>query len=886
MSERERMANPGRLLHGPEDAGPWYLWGPYLSERAWGTVREDYSADGDAWSSFPYDHARSRAYRWNEDGLAGLSTLWQELCVGLALWNGRDPHLKERIFGLSGHEGNHAEDAKEYWWYRDATPSHSWLSWRYHYPQGEFPYDDLRRTNAARSRNEGEYELMDTGIFDDDRYWVVDVDYAKSDPTDISMRIRITNAGPDTDTLHVLPHLWFRDTWNFGHSKGMVPSVSLSGDVLRAEHWKAGVYEFGAAPGPDGVAPIPLFCDNATNEPLIWGAEATTPYPKDGINDHVVAGADTVNPDHTGTKAAWWYRVTVKPGETAELRLRLWSPTDGDLSSPGWEGAPFDELMATREREADEYYAELAPQGATPETMRVMRQAFAGMIWGKQFYRYDVERWLDGDEGFPSPPPEHRTIRNSNWSHLDAYDVISMPDPWEYPWFAAWDLAFHTVTFAHIDPEWAKYQLILMLREWYMHPNGAIPAYEWSFDDRNPPVHAWAALRVFEISGGDDFDFLERIFHKLLLNFTWWVNRVDREGNNVFEGGFLGLDNISPIDRSKVPEGYILEQADGTAWMAFYCLMMLRMSLRLSSVSKTYQSMATKFLEHFVDITDGIAFTGMWDPADGFFYSQLVQPDGERIPMKVKSIVGLMPVLATAILSGERRNDVNASRLQRRWANFLKRRHAHEDPTRAGFVSIKGDMNHDGSMMLSVVDPERLRRILAEVLSEESMLAEHGIRSLSKRHADNPYFVMVNGQQFGVDYEPDESTTAMYGGNSNWRGPVWFPINHLLIETLERYHMFLGDDFTVECPTGSGTLLNLQEVADELRRRLLSLFLPDEHGVQPSLRTMGKLESDPRWNADPLFFEYFSGDTGRGCGASHQTGWTGLIADLIIGRKG
>ncbi|MCX6458848.1 MAG: glucosidase [Actinobacteria bacterium] len=890
MSESERMENPGRLLHGPAEAGPWYTWGPYLSERAWGTVREDYSADGDAWGSFPYDHSNARAYRWNEDGLAGLSNIWQDLCVGLALWNGRDPHVKERLFGLTGPEGNHGEDVKEYWWYRGATPSHSWLSWRYHYPQGEFPYEDLRRVNASRGRLDPEYELLDTGIFEEDRYWVVDVDYAKAEPTDISMRIRITNAGPDTETLHVMPQAWYRNTWSWGGLLEDKPPVLMDANgVIRAEHWRLGVYDFAAAPGPDGVAPQALFCDNATNDQAIWGhtSESSSKYPKDGINNHIIHGAETVNPMKQGTKAAWWYKVTVEPGETVELRLRLWSPSEGDTTHPGWQNTDFDELMATREREANEFYASLAPVDTPPAAVHVMQQAFAGMVWGKQFYRYDVDRWLEGDEGEMPPPPGHDAVRNRKWTHLDAYDVISMPDPWEYPWFAAWDLAFHTVVFAHIDPEWSKYQLMLMLREWYMHPNGAIPAYEWSFDDRNPPVHAWAALRVFEISGGTDYDFLERIFHKLLMNFTWWVNRVDAEDNNVFQGGFLGLDNIGPIDRSHVPEGYQVDQADGTAWMAFYCLMMLRISLRLSATNKVYQSMSTKFLEHFVDITDGVTATGMWDPADGFFYDQLIRPDGERVPLRVKSLVGLMPIMAAASLTGGRAGDLNAERLQRRWELFLHRRRVSEDPSKAGFVSmVGGSPLQGGRMLLSIVDPERLKRVLAEALSEESMLSDYGIRSLSKRHQDNPFSVNVNGHEFRIDYEPAESQSPIYGGNSNWRGPVWFPINHLFIEVLERYFLYFGAEFTVECPTGSGVMMNLQEVADELRRRLLALFIPDENGYRPYYGRDQKFADDPRWQGDVMFFEYFDADTGAGLGASHQTGWTGLIADLIIGRKG
>jgi len=686
-----------------------------------------------------------------------------------------------------------------------------------------------------------------------------------------------------------LPHMWFRDTWNFGSHRGMRPTISLTGPgLMSAEHWRTGAYSFAAAAGPDGVEPIPLFCENETNAPLIWGENVapTTTYPKDGINDHVIDGSDTVNPDNVGTKAAWWYKLTIAAGETVELRVRLWSPTEGDTSHPGWWGDDFERLMQQREAEADDYYRQIAPQGCPPETMQVMRQAFAGMIWGKQFYRYDVDHWLEGDPDQPPPPPGHAHVRNFNWTHVDASDVISMPDPWEYPWFAAWDLAFHTVVFAHIDPEWAKYQLMLMLREWYMHPNGAIPAYEWSFDDLNPPVHAWAALRVFEISGGDDYDFLERAFHKLIINFTWWVNKVDAEGNNVFQGGFLGLDNIGPIDRSKVPPGYTVEQADGTAWMAFYCLMMLRIAMRLSIKLEVYQSMATKFLEHFVEITDGVAASGMWDPADGFFYDQLVRPDGQKTAMKVKSIVGIIPVFAAAFIIDEGRNEAVAQRMQRRWDGFVHRRHIASDPTRAGFVSITGEVVGGGKMLLSVVDPERLRRVLTEVLGEDAMLSDHGVRSLSRRHLTEPFSVNVDGQEFRIDYEPAESTSAIYGGNSNWRGPVWFPINHLLIEALERYYLYLGPEFKVECPTGSGVMMNLNEVADELRRRLLSLFLPDQSGVRPIFAGVPRYSDDPRWNSNVVFNEYFCGDSGLGLGASHQTGWTGLIADLIVGRKG
>ncbi|TAK70434.1 MAG: glucosidase [Actinomycetota bacterium] len=879
------MADAGSPEYGPEEAGPWYRWGPYLSERGWGSVREDYSADGDAWKSFPYDHARSRAYRWNEDGLAGLSDLHQDICLAMAFWNGRDDHLKERLFGLSGPEGNHGEDAKEYWWYLDATPSHAWLRWRYHYPQAAFPYDDLRATNARRDRTEPEYELLDTGVFDDDRYWSIDVSYAKDSPTEIFVRVQVTNEGPEADTIHVLPQLWCRDEWTWGR-RHQRPEVRFDNGRIVCEHWRAGVYHLQAAPGPDGVMPEALFCDNETNVARVFGAtDVPSPaYPKDGINDHIVAGAPTVNPARVGTKAAWHHVVTVPAGQTVELRFRLWSPSSEPEIETDWAGTDFDRVLAQREREADEFYATLGPAGCAPAELQVMRSAFAGMIWTKQFYRYDVRLWLTGDPGSPPPPDGHQHIRNSNWRHFDAYDVLSMPDAWEYPWFAAWDLAFHTVVFAHVDPGYAKYQLLLMLREWYMHPNGALPSYEWNFDDRNPPVHAWAAIRVFEIDGGRDHAFLERVFHKLLLNFTWWVNRVDADGNNVFEGGFLGLDNIGPIDRSHLPGGWRIEQADGTAWMAFYCLSMLRIALRLTEHNEVYGSLALKFLEHFAAITDGFTTADMWDPSDGFFYDQLVLPAGERVPLRVRSVVGVIPLLAAALL--EPIPGVTATeRTRRRVFDFMRRRGVDEDAIdtdKAGFVFRAPQA---AGLLLTVVDPERLRRVLLEVLSEDSLLSPYGVRSLSQRHRDDPFVVRVADQEFRIDYEPAESTTAMYGGNSNWRGPVWFPINHLVVEALERYHMYLGDTFTVECPTGSGTMMTLQQVADELRRRLISLFLPGAGRVAPAFGERDRW-TDSRWSQHPLFFEYFDGDTGAGLGASHQTGWTGLVADLIIGRKG
>ena len=886
MTEQERMAESGALHLANEEAGPWYQWGPYVSERAWGTVREDYSADGDAWTYFPYEHSRSRAYRWSEDGIGAICDSNQDMCLGLALWNGRDPHLKERMFGLTGPQGNHGEDVKEYWWYLDATPSHSWLKMRYHYPQGEFPYDDLVATNAARTRHDPEYELLDTGIFNDDRYWVVDISYAKKSPTEILMRVQVTNAGPDRASIHVLPTAWFRNTWSWG-SDHIAPQFALDGGTIVADHPRLGDYHLDAAPSPNGQMPTPLFCNNETNAPRVFGsdAETLTDYPKDGINDHIVGGAPTVNPSGQGTKAAWSYVLDVAPGETQEIRLRLWSPGSSQGSHRDWSGEPFEALMAQREHECVEFYQEVVAREIPADQFEVMRRAFAGMIWGKQFYRYDVRRWLNGDPNQPPPPPEHLTIRNAHWRTMDAHDVMSMPDPWEYPWFATWDFAFHSVVFAHIDPEFAKYQILLLLREWYMHPNGALPAYEWNFDDVNPPVHAWAAIRVFEIDGAKDFDFLGRVFQKLLMNFTWWVNRVDPEGNNVFEGGFLGLDNIGPIDRSHLPKGYHLDQVDGTAWMASYSLMMLRMAMRLAREHSEYGPMVLKFLEHFAEICDGMAGSEMFDAEDGFFYDQLLGPDGSQQAIKVRSLVGVIPVLAAAYLDLDE-SVKSAERSQRRFADFMRRRGIDSDDVNSsGFIQIRKDDQGVSRALLTVADPDRLRRVLMEVLSEDSLLSPYGLRSMSKRHQQDPYSITVDGKVFQVDYEPAESQTAIYGGNSNWRGPVWFPINHLVIEALERFHMYFGDDYKVECPTGSGVRMNLQEVADELRRRLISLFIPDPTGWRAEFGGSDRFGKDPRWK-EPLFYEYFNGDDGAGLGASHQTGWTGLVADLIIGRRG
>jgi len=876
-AERERMATVGHPEWGLRDAGPWYAWGPYLAERAWGTVREDYSADGDAWSYFPHEHARSRAYRWNEDGLGGICTLHQELCLALAFWNGRDRMLKERIFGLTNLQGNHGEDAKEYWWFVDATPSHSLLRWRYHYPQGAFPYENLVAESARRSRTDPEYELLDTGIFDDDRYWVIEATYAKASPTDVLLRIAVENAGPEADILHVLPTLWFRNTWSGGG--GERPGIRLEDGEFVAEHLVLGTYRLSAAARPDGSAPTPLVCENETNEPLLFGAEPTTPYPKDGINDHVVTGAATVNPERTGTKAAWWYAVDVPAGEAIELRLRLRSdadPADGD-----WAGASFAATLATREREADEFFVDLTPEGVTAEEAKVLRQACAGMIWSKQYYRYDVREWLDGDPGGPAPPVERLTGRNCSWRHFDSEDILSMPDPWEYPWFAAWDLAFHTVVLAHLDPAFAKYQLVLLCREWFMHPNGALPAYEWSFDDVNPPVHALAALRVFEIDGGWDYSFLERIFHKLLINFTWWVNRVDPEGNNVFEGGFLGLDNISAVDRSHLPPGWKLDQSDGTAWMALYSVAMLGIALVLVGHDESYEDVTTKFLEHFASICGAVAKTGLWNDEDAYFYDQLRGPDGEVAPIRVHSLVGLIPLLATAAAPPQTAEQ--QLHLRKRFADLLERRGLGEgDLSGLGFVVTREE---DDLRMLAMVGPDRLKRVLARVLDEGRMLGPTGIRSISREHEEERFSVKLDGHEFSVDYEPGESTTSLYGGNSNWRGPVWFPINWLIVNALERYYAFLGDGFTVECPVGSGVEMTLREVANELRRRLVGTFLPGPDGRRAVFDGCERFQSDPRWSQNLLFYEYFDGDTGKGLGASHQTGWTGLVADLILQRR-
>jgi hypothetical protein len=862
-------AERDRLHQDPGGASPWRRWGPYLSERAWGTVREDYSADGDAWAFFPHDHARSRAYRWNEDGLAGVCDDSQLLCFALAFWNERDPILKERAFGLAGPEGNHGEDVKEYWFYLDSTPTHSWMRWRYMYPQAEFPYARLVEENHSRGRDEPEFELLDTGIFDDGRYWEITADYAKAAPDDLLARITIRNAGPDTATLHVLPTLWFRNTWSW-EIDAPRPEITVADGALLAEH-----PDLGSRALTSSGSPTALFCENETNSQKLFGAQApeSTPYPKDAISDYVVNRADTVNPAQRGTKAALHHQLTVAAGETATIELRLREPAPGE---PAGLGADFARVMAIREREADEFYAELTPASASADEALILRQAFAGMLWSKQFFHFDVRRWLEGDPAYPPPPAERLSGRNHEWTHLNNRDVISMPDKWEYPWYAAWDLAFHCVALAHVDPEFAKSQLILLCREWYVHPNGQLPAYEWNFSDVNPPVQAWAALRVHEIAGDNDYDFLARVLHKLLLNFNWWVNRKDVEGDNLFEGGFLGLDNIGPFDRSKLPVDGVLEQSDGTAWMAMYCQDLLEMALTLAGHDPVYEDLATKFFEHFALIGSALNHKGLWNEEDGFYYDVL-RTGGDSIPLRARSVVGLLPLAAVTTIGPETMAALPDFATRVGW--FVDHMPLGE------VVSHMESPEHAGWRMLSLVDEPKLRHLLTAMLDPEEFLSDHGLRGLSRRHLEHPLTIEVGGATDTLDYEPGESRTGLFGGNSNWRGPVWFPINFLLVETLRVYHRFLGDGFTVEFPTGDGDQLTLAEVADELADRLIGLFRKGGDGRRPVLGRYRLPPGDPAWDHLIPFHEYFHGDSGAGLGASHQTGWTGLVASLIIGRE-
>jgi hypothetical protein len=854
----------------------WDMWGPYLSERQWGTVREDYSADGDAWTYLPHDHARSRAYRWGEDGLAGFSDRDQRLCLALALWNGRDPILKERPFGLTGPQGNHGEDVKDYWWYLDALPNHAWNRWRYHYPQTAFPYADLVAENARRGRLDPEYELLDTGVFDEDRYWIVEAHYAKADPTDLLMSVQITNAGPDPDTLHVLPTLWFRNTWSWSREAAK-PELRATGRAsVGLTHPSLGELELLAAPEPELV-----FCDNETNTQRLYGAAGRTPYPKDGINDHVVSGAATVNPDRRGTKCAAWYRVRVAPGETVELRLRLRpaSATPEDAL-----GGDFDRVVAARRAEADEFYAGRTPPAASADEALVMRQALAGMLWSKQLYHFTVSRWLDGDDAMPPPPDARRAGRNKHWRSFDAHDIMSMPDKWEYPWFAAWDLAFHCVALAHVDPGFAKNQILLLCREWFQHPNGALPAYEWDFGDVNPPVQAWAALEVFAIDGGRDLDFLDRVFDKLLVNFTWWVNREDADGSNVFEGGFLGLDNIGPLDRSHLPVAGLLEQADATGWMAGYALAMTTIAAILyRSGRRPAPDLTVTFLEHFAGIRAAVDGQGLWDDTDGLFYDRIRVPGGDAVPVRARSMVGIIPMLAVAVVDEELIDPAVAAGKQ--FAALLDR-HGLGAPERLAEAGVLRGEPGRRRLLVSAVDVDRVLRLFRPLFDPAEFLSPHGLRSLSAYHRDHPYTLDVQGVRAGIDYEPAESTTAMFGGNSNWRGPIWFPLNYLAISAIDRYHRFFGPDLTVEYPTGSGHRLTLDKVAADLRERLATIFTVGADGRRPCFGWVGRFQSDPAWKDNLMFHEYFHGDNAAGLGASHQTGWTGLVADVIRRRHG
>jgi mannosylglycerate hydrolase MGH1-like protein len=856
---------------------PWRAWGPYLSERQWGTVREDYSENGDAWSYVTHDQARSRAYRWGEDGIAGISDDKQRLCLALALWNERDPILKERLFGLTNAEGNHGEDVKEYYFYVDNLPTHSYQRYLYKYPQGEFPYHELVRVNRARSRHEMEYELIDTGVFDDGRYFDVEVEHAKAGPEDILCRITAHNRSATDAALHVLPTLWFRNTWSWrtGEPRPRIARAESAHPAVRAEHHKAGVFYLYAEP----EATL-LFCENDTNTARVFGTEPATRFPKDGIADHVLHGTDTVNPDGEGTKAAAHVRLVVPAGGKAAVLVRLTREGPGTLSAPL---AGADELIARRRAEADEFYEAITPPEVTDDAKAVMRQALAGMLWSKQCYYFDVDLWLRERNVHPLRAPARRGSRNESWFHMFNHDVVSMPDKWEYPWYAAWDLAFHCLPLAMVDPDFAKSQIDLMLSREYLHPTGQMPAYEWNFGDVNPPVHAFAALFLQNLEldlGQVDLPFLQESFSRLLLNFTWWVNRKDPSGHNVFEGGFLGLDNIGVFDRSAaLPTGGRLEQADGTAWMAMFSQNMLELALALLGHDATYQEFVLKFVERFFWIAAAVDPVGehpdeMWDEEDGFFYDVLRLPDGTGRRIKVRSLVGLLPICATTVVEAEliERYPQIAEEVRR----FLER---NQDLLANIADPLVPGVN--GRRILSLVNEAKLRRILARMLDEERFLGPHGIRSISRWHLDHPYVLDVHGTEYRVQYEPAESTTGMFGGNSNWRGPVWFPINMLLIRALITHYRYYGDDLKVECPTGSGNMMTLFEVALELARRLAGTFLRDGDGRRPVYGGTRLFQEDPHWRDLILFYEYFHGDNGAGLGASHQTGWTGLVARLI-----
>jgi hypothetical protein len=872
-----------RLAECTESDPGWKKWGPYLSERQWGTVREDYSEHGNAWDYFPHDDARSRAYRWGEDGIAGFSDIEQRLCLSFAMWNGRDDILKERLFGLTNGEGNHGEDVKEHYYYLDATPAHSYLKMLYKYPQRAFPYAELVEENRRRGIGAPEYELVDTQAFDEDRYFDVEFEYAQREPDDVLVRVRVHNRGPEAASLQLLPQLVFRNTWSWKHDP-VRPQISQSGEHVIAEHPTLGTYYFYAKQGVgSNHSPTWLFTENETNPQRHHGA-AGPGYFKDAFHERVIQGdVARVNPAGRGSKAAAWFDLTVAAGGSQEVWLRL---TDTPRQAPFQH---FEQDVDARRGEADEFYADLQKGIESADARSVQRQAFAGMIWSKQFFHFDIPLWLKGDATQPAPPARRLKGRNREWAHLNNADVISMPDKWEYPWYAAWDLAFHTLPLALIDADFAKNQLLLLTREWYMHPNGQIPAYEWAFGDVNPPVHAWATWRVYQIDrkqqgGRGDVEFLERVFHKLMLNFTWWVNRKDAEGRNVFQGGFLGLDNIGVFDRSaQLPTGGHIDQADGTSWMAMYALNLMRIALELAQTNRVYEDIATKFLEHFLHIAEamsnlGEAGIGLWDDQDKFFYDVLHLPHGEMVPLKVRSMVGLIPLFAVETLEPELLEKLPDFKRRLEW--FLNYR-----PDLANLVS---HWDHPGTgkrRLLSLLRGHRMKRLLSRMLDETEFLSDFGIRAISRFHQDNPYTFTVDGMDLKVAYLPGESDSGLFGGNSNWRGPIWMPVNYLLIESLQKFHHYYGDEFKVECPTGSGVFMTIAEVAGEIATRLTRIFLRDADGNRPVYAHHPRLQQDPHFRNHVLFYEYFHGDTGRGVGASHQTGWTGLIAKLLMPRS-
>jgi hypothetical protein len=878
-----------RLEEARNQGVPWRKWGPYLSERQWGTVREDYSETGNAWEYLTHDQARSRAYRWGEDGLSGVSDDKQRLCFALALWNGADPILKERLFGLTNSEGNHGEDVKEYYFYLDSTPTHSYFKCLYKYPQAAFPYDDLVRTNRQRSRHELEYELLDTGIFDQDRYFDVFVEYAKESPEDLLIAVTVFNRGPEAAAIHILPTLWFRNTWSWSN-QGPKPTLrQIEGppglEAIEASHPELGnryLYF-------EGDVSL-LFTENETNTERLFNTPNRTPYVKDGINDWVVhRRREAVNPERRGTKAAAYWPIVIGAGESRLIRLRLTPVAPSALpaaypdTNSGPFGSHFDEVLSLRHDEADAFYRGITPEAIGEDAKNIVRQALAGMLWSKQYYRFDVTHWLK-EHGISFDGAIDRDIRNRQWFHMINDDVISMPDKWEYPWYAAWDLAFHTMVLAMVDLDWAKEQLGLVLTELYLHPNGQIPAYEWNFGDVNPPVHATAALFVFntekQLRGQGDVAFLERSFQKLLLNFTWWVNRKDPSDRNVFEGGFLGLDNIGVFDRSApLPTGGYLEQADGTAWMALFSLSMLEIALELALHDPIYEDMALKFADHTLLIAAAMGrlggrSDGMWDEEDGFFYDVLRLPDGTSTRLRVRSIVGLLPLCATAVFPQE---------IVDRYPTFVQRvrRRLEADPEILKFIAFSGEPRVSGRRIIAILDEDKLRRVLTRMLDEQEFLSPYGIRSVSKYHSEHPFSINVRGEEYRVVYEPAESDSGMFGGNSNWRGPIWFPLNFLILRGMLQFYAYLGDAFTVEYPTGSRRQMTLFQVAQDIGQRLTRIFLRDEHGRRPVYGGAKKFQTDPHWRDHLLFYEYFHGDNGAGIGASHQTGWTGLVARLI-----